>query len=177
VKLPPSVEPNLMIRPGCSSCHTDLEPLASYFTRVAESDWTYLPKEFFPLENPLCAGPVSTRPRHCKQYYDPDFTTATTARMRGSYGSAENAEAGPAGIAKLFTEMPNFPTCVASNIAASFLGRPLVSSDEELRDALAKAFVEGGYRIKPLVRELVKAAAYRDANNLNSALWRKEGGS
>lgn len=176
VKLPPSTEPNLMIRPGCSSCHTDLEPLAAYFTRVSESDWTWLPKENYPLENPFCAGadPLK-RPRHCSNYYDPDFTTATTAKLRGSYASPENAEAGPAGIARVFTELPTFPTCVASNIASSFLGRPLVTGDEELRDELAKAFVDGGYRIKPLVRALVRAAAYRHANNLSSAAWREGG--
>lgn len=176
VKLPPSTEPNLMIRPGCSSCHTDLEPLAAYFTRVAESDWTWLPKEQFPLESSFCASADPTKAhRHCKNYYDPAFTSAAVAKLRGGYASPANAEAGPPGIGKVFAEAPTFAICVASNVAASFLGRPLVNGDEELRDALAKAFVDGGFRIRPLVRALVRAAAYRDANNLNSAEWRRAG--
>ncbi len=178
VKLPPSNEPNLMIRPDCSSCHTDLEPLASYFGRVSESDWTWLPKENFPLENPFCASAdPKLAPKHCKTFYDPAFTNASTAMLRSVYGSFENAEKGPEGIAQYFVESPLFPACVAHNVASSFLGRPLVTGDDALKDELTKTFVESGYRLRPLVRALVKADAYKTANNLSSELWRKEGGS
>jgi GNAT superfamily N-acetyltransferase len=54
IQLKPSTEPNLMIRDGCSTCHTTLEPLAGYFSRVVENDWTYLPPDKFPVLNPAC---------------------------------------------------------------------------------------------------------------------------
>ena len=47
-KLAPSDEPDLTKRPGCSTCHQTLEPMAAYFTRVAESDWTWLPATSVP---------------------------------------------------------------------------------------------------------------------------------
>ena len=48
IKLEPSTEPNLMKRSGCNTCHVALEPLAAYFSRVQESDWTSCPKRTLP---------------------------------------------------------------------------------------------------------------------------------
>jgi hypothetical protein len=174
VKLPPSEESNLMIRPGCSSCHVTLEPLAAYFSRVAESDWTYLPEENFPLESEACgAAPGDSPEKGCGSFYDPAFTTETSAKLRGSYASTEHADQGPRGMAEYITSSELFAPCVAQNVAASFLGRALGSDDAALVDEVAQAFVDGDFRMRPLVRALVKAQAYRDANNLTSEAWRK----
>jgi hypothetical protein len=54
IQLKPSTEPNLMIRDGCSTCHATLEPMASYFSRVMENDWTFLPADKFPVLDPTC---------------------------------------------------------------------------------------------------------------------------
>src|SRR5262249_36529100 len=51
VELPPSTEPNLMIREGCSTCHATLEPLAAYFSRVEETSWVFLPRQEFSVDN------------------------------------------------------------------------------------------------------------------------------
>ena len=42
-QLTPSTEPNLMMRPGCSTCHATLEPLAAYFARVEPGSFVFLP--------------------------------------------------------------------------------------------------------------------------------------
>ena len=172
LQLAPSTNPNLMERPGCSTCHVKLEPLASYFTRVMESDWTYLPPDKFPLEQPKCAKGASGIPGSCTNYYDPAFTDGTTAKLRGSYGSPTNAEAGPAGIGQLFTSAPEFPGCVAQNVASAFLGRSLTSEDAALQSSLADVFTQNGYRMTALVKALVRSDAYKHGNDLSSTSWR-----
>jgi hypothetical protein len=174
VKLTPSEEPNLMVRNGCSSCHVTLEPLAAYFSRITESDWTYLPESNFPLETPQCAAAEGQTPQKgCANFYDPAFATADGSKLRSSYGSTEHAEEGAAGLAEYITSSDSFASCTAKNVAASFLGRTLGDDDAALLEQVAKAFTDGKFRMKPLVRTLVRADAYKHANNLSSAAWRK----
>ena len=71
--------------------------------------------------------------------------------------------------------MPEFARCVASNVTESFVGRALGPDDAALIDRLAAALRDGGYRPRALVRALVRAEVYRDANNLAPAVWREEG--
>src|SRR5262249_50780893 len=158
VKLAPSSEPDLTKRPGCSTCHQTLEPMASYFTRIMESDWTYLPADRFPMSDARCArgkgGPI------CKTIYDPAFD-----KLRGGYASVASAEAGPAGLASAITSSPEFAPCVVDSVAQSLLGRPLAPEDAGWKAALAKAFVDGGYRMRALVQAIVTSPRYRDAND------------
>ena len=77
------------------------------------------------------------------------------------------------GMAKELTETSAFETCVAENVASSFLGRPLTSDDDILKDQLAATFAKKGYKMRALVQALVESSAYRDANNLSSAAWRE----
>jgi len=159
VRLAPSTEPDLTKRPGCSSCHQTLEPMAAYFTRVMESDWTFLPADRFPMSHPLCSRPKG-QPGACKTIYDPAFTT-----LRGGYASQPHAEAGPAGLAAELTGSPEFASCVAENVAQSLLGRALVPEDAAWKAELAKRFVAGGYRMRALVRAILASPRYRDAND------------
>jgi hypothetical protein len=176
VQLTPSTEPNLMIRPGCSTCHASLEPLSAYFSRIVESDWTYLPPAKFPVHSTVCRGAEPQRiPGYCRTFYDPAFTNAERGTLRGAYASAENAEAGPAGLAAFVTGTPDFPACVAKNLFSSFLGRAPTPDDAPLLSELSRAFVEGGYRMRAAVRALLRAPAYRRANNLLPGAWRQGG--
>ncbi|MGZ3453364.1 MAG: DUF1585 domain-containing protein [Polyangiales bacterium] len=173
VKLTPSTEPNLMIRDGCSTCHATLEPLASYFTRVVESDWTFLPQTTFPIDSTTCKGSdPSKMSSACKTYYDPAFSSATQGLLRGAYGSKAHADEGPSGIGKYLTDAPEFSSCVVSNVASSFLGRQLGPDDAQLQESLVTAFDGGGHKMRALVRALVKADAYRNANDLTASAWR-----
>jgi hypothetical protein len=158
VKLAPSNEPDLTRRPGCSTCHQTLEPMASYFTRIMESDWTYLPADKFPMTDSRCArgkgGGI------CKTIYDPAFD-----KLRGGYASTSNAEAGPAGLAAAITASPEFGSCVAQNVAQSLLGHPLAPEDAAWKAGLARTFVDAGYRMRALVKAIVTSPRYRDAND------------
>jgi hypothetical protein len=185
VELMPSTEPNLMLRQGCATCHATLEPLASYFTRIVESDWTFLPATNFPLNNMMCANADPTRiPRYCATYYDPAFTTGQRAWLRGAYPdmvgapamNATHADQGPAGIAAYLTGSTLFASCAAQNVAASFLGRPLGPDDATLQQSLADSFTQNSYHMRSLVRALVRSDAYRHANDLSSTAWRAAGG-
>ena len=175
LELTPSTEANLMLRPGCTTCHQTLEPLSAYFTRVTESGWTFLPAAQFPASNPACARRGSAMPGSCGSFYDPQFANAERGMLRGAYGSLTNTDLGPVGLGRAVTAMPEFARCVATNVTESFVGRALGPDDTALVDRLAAALRDGGYRPRALVRALVRAEVYRDANNLAPAVWREEG--
>jgi hypothetical protein len=166
LKLEPSTEPDLTRRPGCATCHRRLEPLAAYFARIRESDWTYLPPQQFPVSLPGCAAADPARMSGaCKTFYDPAFTDARAAVLRGAHGSAAHADAEPRGLAAEVTASPEFAPCVVKNVAQGLLGRALTPDDDPWSAALARAFVEHGYRMRPLVRAIVTSPRYRDRND------------
>ncbi len=176
LQLPISREPNLMKREGCAACHQTLEPLSAYFSRVIESDWNWLDTKTYPVMNMSCKqNTAGNIPGGCTARYDNTFSTPTYGVLRGAYAATDAADAGPAGLGKYLTDKPEFATCTAQNIAASFLGRELRSEDNELLKQMVDAMVQGGYRIRPLVKVLLNSSAYRSANNLTSAVWRNGG--
>ncbi len=165
-ELLPSTEPNLMIRPGCSSCHATLEPLAAYFSRIEESTSVYLPSAQFPIKNPACKLQKNGKPAgFCDAFYDPAFTDQNAGTMRGAYASAQNADAGMLGIAKAVTSSTDFASCAVSRVTSSLIGRPLSTDDDALVHALTEVFVHGSYRMKPLVVAILRSDAYRNVNN------------
>jgi Protein of unknown function (DUF1585)/Protein of unknown function (DUF1549)/Protein of unknown function (DUF1592) len=174
VQLMPSTEPNLMVRSGCAACHATLEPLAAYFSRVAENDWTWLPATQFPVMNPMCAGATTAAMSgNCRSFYDPAFSTASMGMLRSAYGSPANADAGPAGAGRAITQSADFAPCAVTNVASAFLGRSLEAEDAPLARSLTTAFTTGNYRMRALVRAVVLSDAYRNANNLSSDAWRQ----
>ncbi len=176
VALTPSTEPNLMLRSGCAACHATLEPLSAYFTRVTETGWTFLPADRFPTLNPACAPRNGNSPNGgCTSFYDPAFGTNGMGMLRGAYGSTAHADEGPAGLARAIVDTPEFAACVVQNVGESFLGRSFTEEDQPLRESMATALREGGYRMRGMVRTLVRADAYRHANNLASGAWREGG--
>ncbi|HEY5934811.1 MAG TPA: DUF1585 domain-containing protein [Kofleriaceae bacterium] len=165
-KLVPSTEVDLAKRQGCASCHRTLEPMAAFFTRVEESNWSYLPAAQFPSSSQRCANGDPKRMRaECKTYYDPDFTDAKSATLRGAHGSPTNAEAGPAGLGAQIVSSPEFASCVVQNVAQSFLGRSLETADQQWKAALTKTFVESGFRMRPLVKAVVTSTQYRERSD------------
>jgi hypothetical protein len=174
VELMPSTEVNLMRRPGCAACHTTLEPLAAYFTRVQENDWTWLPPSRFPVLNPMCAGTTASAMNvNCRPFYDPSFSTATMGMLRSAYGSPSNADAGPIGAGRAITQHADFGSCAVENVASALLGRALGPDDADYKRSLTQTFVTSNYRMRALVRAVLLSDAYRNANNLTSAAWRE----
>ena len=93
--------------------------------------------------------------------------------MRGAYGSNAHADEGPAGLAASIVDTPDFAACVAQNVGESFLGRSFTDEDQGLRASLVQALQSNNYSMRALVRTLVRADAYRAANNLASGVWRE----
>ncbi len=168
--LKPSTEPNLMKRDGCMACHGTLEPLAAYFSRVVETDWTYLPKTQFPISNPACKpNPQGKVPGFCKDYYDPAFTDATAGTLFGAYANPSHAEAGPVGAGAAISSNADFAPCAVERVVSGFLGRPIGPEDDVLMKSLNDIFGKSGYRMKPLVRALVQSDAYQRATTFGGA--------
>lgn len=166
VKLEPSNDPNLMSRPGCSTCHATLEPLAAWFSRVGEGDFRFLPADAMPLENPKCKLDASGKaPGFCRDFYDPAFSSTDFGLLRGAYASKAHADAGPAGAAAEIAQSDDLATCAVERVTGAFLGRQLGPDDTALLATLRDTFKSNGYRMRPLVRALVRSKAYRDAND------------
>jgi len=169
-ELPPSTEPNLMVRPGCSNCHATLEPLAAYFSRVEETSAVFLPPKYFPADNPICKLGKNGKAvaGFCDAFYDPAFGTVEHGKLRGAYASLENAEAGPRGIAEMMTGTPEFASCAVERVTASFLGRQISPDDEGLVKRLTTVFTTNGYRMRPLVKAILESDAYEKRDNSNA---------
>jgi hypothetical protein len=175
-ELTPSTEPNLMVRPGCSTCHATLEPLAAYFARIEPGSLVYLPDSKFPVKNDRCKkqknGSIAG---FCGAFYDPQFADNDAGILRSAFGSPAHADAAAAGAAKDVTSSADFASCAVQRVTSSFLGRPLGVDDAALERALKDELVKKGFRMRPLVRAILKSDAYRRANNLSSATWRAAG--
>ena len=168
-QLTPSTEPNLMKRPGCQTCHATLEPLAAYFARVEPSSSVFLPKDHFPAIQPTCKKDKNGKLNgNCNQLYDVAFADDKGATLRSAYGSLQNADAEPIGAGKAITAMPEFAECAVQRVTSSFLGRQTSPDDAALLAQLQKDFVASGFRMKTLVREIVRSREYREANNMSS---------
>jgi hypothetical protein len=172
-QLTPSDEPNLTVRPGCSTCHATLEPLAAYFARVEPSSFVFLPQSFFPAKNPACKKDKNGRLNGpCNALYDVAFADDHGAMLRSSYSSPAHADETPAGAGRDITAMPEFASCAVQQVTTSFVGRALTPDDQALLRALTDDFVKSGYRMRTLVKDIVRSDTYRRANNLSSTTWR-----
>jgi hypothetical protein len=166
-QLMPSEEPNLMKRPGCQTCHATLEPLAAYFARVEPGSFVFLPQSQFPVVNTTCKKDKNGKLNGpCNALYDVAFTDTNGATLRSAYGSPEHADAAPAGAGQDITKMPEFAQCAVQRVASSFLGRQTTSDDAALLASLTDEFVKSGFRMRTLVRGIMRSRAYRNANNV-----------
>ena len=175
-QLTPSSEPNLMVRPGCSTCHATLEPLAAYFARIEPGSFVFLPESSFPAHSTTCKKDRNGKMNGaCNALYDIAFADDKGAMLRSAYGSPAHTDATPAGAALDITRSPDFASCAVQRVTSSFLGRPTTPDDAPLLLALDDEFVKSGFRMRALVRSLVRSSAYRKSNNESSASWRTDG--
>jgi hypothetical protein len=169
----PSTEPNLMKRPGCSTCHATLEPLAAYFARVEPGSFVFLPQAQFPVQNPTCKKDKNGRLNGpCNALYDVAFADTNSATLRSAYGSPANADATPAGAAHQITQSPEFASCAVERVTSSFLGRQVTADDAALLSELTQDFKKSGFKMRVLVAEIMRSPEYRRSNNLSGDAWR-----
>jgi hypothetical protein len=172
-QLAPSDEPDLMKRPGCQACHATLEPLAAYFARIEPANFVYLPESLFPVKSPTCKKDKNGKLNGpCTALYDLAFMDDKGPTLRSAYGSPERADRGPVGAGEDITRMPEFAGCAVQRVTASFLGRATTPDDAKLLLGLTTEFVRSGFRMRALVRAVVRSDEYLRANNLSSTAWR-----
>jgi hypothetical protein len=93
------------------------------------------------------------------------YLPGSVATLHGAAADPAAADAGPRALATQLVSSPSFAPCVVRNVAQSLLGRPMTSEDATWTTGLEKTFVDGGYRMRALVRAIVTSRAYRDAND------------
>jgi Protein of unknown function (DUF1585)/Protein of unknown function (DUF1553) len=170
-QLTPSTEPNLMVRPGCQTCHATLEPLAAYFARVEPGNFVFLPEDQFPSTNAKCKKDKNGHlPGQCNALYDVAFADDKGAMLRSAYGSQKHADETPVGAGADIVKMPEFAQCAVQHVASSFFGRATTPDDEPLLESLTTDFVKSGYRMRELVKEIVRSDTYRRANNTGPSM-------
>ena len=175
-QLTPSTEPDLTLRPGCNTCHAALEPLSAYFARIEPGNFVFLPQAEFPVRNPICKLDKSGHLNgNCNALYDAAFVDAKQgATLRSAYASAAHADETTTGLARDVTAMPEFAACATERVTSSFLGRTLSTDDAPLLRSLTEGFTKSGYRMRALVRAIIRSEAYRKSNDSSSSVWRKD---
>ena len=172
-QLTPSAEPNLTIRPGCSTCHATLEPLAAYFSRIEPNSFVFLPQAEFPAKNPACKKDKNGKLNGpCNALYDLAFSDGSGTELRSAYASPAHADATVTGAAQDVVKSPEFARCAVDRVTSSFLGRPMTPDDETLLSDLTSQFTKGGFKMRGLVQAIMKSPAYHSSNNMSGDAWR-----
>jgi hypothetical protein len=165
--------------------------MAAYFSRIVESDITFLPGAVFPTDTTTaCAGPgllpavcqckldaTGKMNGNCATYFDPAFADTKHAVLRGAYpdvlaGTKNHADLGPMGMANEIASNPDFAACVAQNVAASFLGRAVRPDDAALTQSLTTTLTSNGFKMRAVVKAMLMSDAYRKSNDLSASAWR-----
>ena len=145
---------------------------------MPETDWSFLPPASFPVDSPLCKKNAQGKAAgFCAPFYDPAFSDDAHGTLRGAYAARAHVDEGPAGAGAELAASPDFATCAVERVSSAFLGRALTSDDAALATSLRETFVASGYRMRALVRALVKSPRYLDASPWSSTLLRSERGA
>ena len=129
----PSTEPNLMIRPGCKTCHATLEPLAAYFARVEPASFVFLPEASFPAHSTTCKLDKNGKLNGpCNALYDPAFADDKGRRSGARTGRPRTPTRRRRGPRRTSRGCPEFAACAVQRVTSSFLGRPTTADDEPL---------------------------------------------
>src|SRR5215472_17012650 len=122
-----------MVRPGCSTCHATLEPLAAYFTRIEPGNFVFLPPSLFPTRNATCKKDARGKlSGPCDALYDVAFTNESGAMLKSAYGSPVHADEAAVGAGRDLTAEPEFASCAVEHVTSSLLGRATVADDASL---------------------------------------------
>lgn len=170
---PCSDEPNLRERCGCNYCHSRLEPAAAWWGRFADAGTMFLDPALFPTYLARCADCArDDRPCDfiCERFYVSEIGHDRQAPFAGVLKAYEwrddnevsRVESGPRGLVEESIADGRLAACTAEKLFTRLYKRP-PTRDEQLRELprFARAFAEGGYDWKALVRLMVTDPAYR----------------
>ena len=126
--------------PVCLQCHAALDPLAAHFYGF----WPY--DIYDPLE---------------LSRYHPERELLYEDLLGVSPGWAGRPTAGLAALGDAIAADPRLPGCAARTFAEALLGRPLDDADRSTLAALTATFDAEGLRVRPLLLEITRTAAWR----------------
>ncbi|HMV68353.1 MAG TPA: hypothetical protein PKA64_16010 [Myxococcota bacterium] len=135
-----TLQTEVMSNPSCTSCHATLDPMASYLYGF----WY-----FADLGEQAVYTPASERSWMALTGMAPSFFGAPGWRL-------EDLGAQVAGD-------PRFIQCAVETAWEALLRRPAAAEDTDRLTAHREAFLDGGVRLRSLVRSIVADPAYRAA--------------
>lgn len=158
---------------GCVACHNALDPLAAFFWGYKEQlqrgailtaydvdcewDWS---------KGDPTLGDGAYRVEHwCYPLRFWDVTEQDGWVDKGLRPPALYGRPGDdlGDLGRLVVEDPRFPTCTVRNVAGYLTETPRDELPDAWADELARGFVEGGYSVRALVREIVLSDAFAAA--------------
>lgn len=175
IPLDPSavLELDLQKRNGCKYCHAILEPAAAHWGRWAERSAGFLDPQAFPAQSDQCTRCALTGQgctTECRRYYVTSALDDTEKPYLGMLypyhflrpDHQVNVELGPRYLMEGTVVDNRLPVCLARGVVERLAGR-LVTDDERawVTEALSRAFVQGGYSYRSLVRAMVLSPVYR----------------
>jgi hypothetical protein len=166
-------ELNLQVRDGCKYCHALLEPASAHWGRWPERGAGFLSQQQFPAVSSACTA-CSTAgmpcPTECTNFY---FTRATASSERPYLGKLKamyflrdqhtiNVDLGPRHLADAAMVENQMPACLARGVVERLGGRTVLPDERQyVEEELSRAFVQGGYSYRALVRAMVLNPTYR----------------
>lgn len=170
---PCSTEPDLRHRCGCNYCHARLEPAAAWWGRFADAGSMYLDPAQFPTYLARCAACARDNTPCdfiCERFYVSEIGHEKQAAFAGVLKAYEwrdeaevaRVETGPRGLVEESLADGRLAACTTEKLFTRLYKRP-PTRDEQLRELprFTRAFTEGGYDFKALVRMMVTDPAYR----------------
>lgn len=140
--------------PGCTACHSTLDPLASHL-------WGFM----FVNDDPLTWSSYQSQNERLWDQRDlaaPGFFgTPTTGRLSGLGTDIAND--------------PRFVSCTVQRVYEGLLGREISVADEGQLAAHREVFLEAGLSLKALVRSVLKDPAYRGQTHVSAWGGQPEG--
>jgi hypothetical protein len=167
---PCSQHEDLTQRCGCDACHQALEPMASHWGRFAEYGFAHLDETNYPTRATQCVPPLSsvTELFQCYRLYelDPIGEEIPYQGLLNSYVFRTEQERafideGPRHLADDSVSSGRFASCTARKMWTYFMRRePTADEEANVLPSMQQRFVDGGYNLKTLIKEIVSQPAY-----------------
>jgi hypothetical protein len=167
---PCSQHEDLTLRCGCDACHQALEPMASHWGRFAEYGFAHLDEATYPTRATQCVPPLNSVLDlfACYRLYelDPIGEEIPYQGLLNSYVFRTEAERGyidqgPRRLASESVSSGRFASCTARKMWTYFMRRePTVEEEASILPSIQKNFVDDGYNLRTLIKEIVSQPAY-----------------
>ncbi len=162
---------DLTQRCGCNACHQALEPMAAHWGRFSEYGFAYLDENEFPTRiGSSCVPPLSdvTQLFRCFRLYELDpvgeeipYQGLLNAYVFRTEEQRSYIDQGPRHLAEESVSSGRFASCTTRKMWTYFMRRdPTAEEEAAVLPGIQSKFVEDGYNLRTLVKEIVSQPAY-----------------